>query len=74
MDQVLLAAMLLFLLLVCLDAVLPFVNSGAWWLLLFCSTPIFVLKQLVSIIQLVVASQNIAGIDVADRARNRNQS
>ncbi|XP_065918264.1 CDP-diacylglycerol--inositol 3-phosphatidyltransferase-like [Dysidea avara] len=54
--------------------VLPFIDAGAWWLLLFCSTPIFVLKQLVSIIQLVVASQNIAGMDVADRARTRNQS
>ncbi|XP_065918836.1 CDP-diacylglycerol--inositol 3-phosphatidyltransferase-like [Dysidea avara] len=53
---------------------LLFIDAGAWWLLLFCSTPIFVLKQLVSIIQLVVASQNIAGMDVADRARNRNQS
>jgi len=54
--------------------VLPVFGFGTWWLLLFLSTPIFVLKQIISVIQLVVASQNIASIDGATRARNKANS
>ena len=54
--------------------VLPIFGFGAWWLLLFLSTPIFVLKQLISAIQLVVASQNIANMDISARARSKASS
>lgn len=54
--------------------VLPVLGFGAWWLVLFGSTPIFVIKQLISVVQLVDATQKIVSMDRAARALSKTNS
>lgn len=48
-------------------------SIGMWYILAGVSLPISFLKQVVSLIQLVVACRNLGALDVVARARQRDQ-
>ena len=55
---------------VCVPAVSLFgAEVGVWTLLAWLCFPISFLKQCVSVIQLIVACQNIGGLDIVQRGR-----
>ena len=47
---------------------------GLWAVLAVVSFPISFLKQCVSVLQLIVACQNIAALDVVQRARGTTET
>jgi len=47
-------------------------DAGVWPIMAVVTFPISFLKQMVSVLQLVVASQNIGGLDAAARSRQQH--
>ena len=47
-------------------------SIGLWWVLAYTTFPIFFLKQLINVVQLVIASQDIVAFDVAERRKARS--
>ena len=46
-------------------------HVGLWYLLAFITLPISFLKQMVSVVQLVVACKNLGGLDAVARVRQK---